>query len=171
MHYGLVFPTTDPHVVPDLSAEAEAAGWDGIFIPDSINIHPKFNNGVPMETHDPWIVLAAVALRTERLRFGTMLTAPARRRPWKLARELTTLDHLSNGRLILSGWARSTIRASETSASRPAAGPARSCWTRVWPSWMASGAANRSLTTASITSWRTSPSRQRRSRSRASRSG
>jgi alkanesulfonate monooxygenase SsuD/methylene tetrahydromethanopterin reductase-like flavin-dependent oxidoreductase (luciferase family) len=102
MQYGLVFPTTGVHLVPDLAAEAEAAGWDGVFIPDSINIDPKFNAGVPMETHDPWIVLAAVVLRTESIRFGTMLTAPSRRRPWKLARELTTLDHLSNGRLILS---------------------------------------------------------------------
>ncbi len=102
MQYGLVLPTTDVHVVPELAAEAESAGWDGIFIPDSINIHPKFLNGVPMETHDPWIVLAAVAIRTQRIRFGTMLTAPSRRRPWKLARETTTLDQLSNGRLILS---------------------------------------------------------------------
>jgi alkanesulfonate monooxygenase SsuD/methylene tetrahydromethanopterin reductase-like flavin-dependent oxidoreductase (luciferase family) len=102
MQYGLVFPTTDVHLVPDLASEAEAAGWDGVFIPDSINIDPKFNAGVPIETHDPWIVLAAVALRTQRIRFGTMLTAPSRRRPWKLARELTTLDHLSNGRSTLS---------------------------------------------------------------------
>lgn len=102
MQYGLVFPTTDVQLVPDLAAEAEAAGWDGVFIPDSINIDPKFNAGVPMETHDPWVVLAAVALRTQRIRFGAMLSAPSRRRPWKLARELTTLDHLSNGRSILS---------------------------------------------------------------------
>ncbi len=33
--------------------------------------------------------------------FGTMLTPLSRRRPWKVARETVTLDHLSNGRLIL----------------------------------------------------------------------
>lgn len=101
MQYGLVFPMLDVRVVPGLAAEAEAAGWDGVFIPDCINIDPRFNGGLPMPADDPWIILAAVAMRTERIRFGTMLTPPSRRRPWKLARELTTLDQLSNGRVVL----------------------------------------------------------------------
>ncbi len=41
-------------------------------------------------------------MRTERVRIGTMLTPVSRRRPWKLAGETVTLDHLSGGRLILS---------------------------------------------------------------------
>lgn len=40
-------------------------------------------------------------MRTERVRIGTMLTPVSRRRPWKLARETSTLDRLSKGRLIL----------------------------------------------------------------------
>jgi alkanesulfonate monooxygenase SsuD/methylene tetrahydromethanopterin reductase-like flavin-dependent oxidoreductase (luciferase family) len=52
-------------------------------------------------TCDPWIALTAMALHTERVRIGTMVTPIARRRPWKLARETVTLDHLSKGRLIL----------------------------------------------------------------------
>ena len=51
--------------------------------------------------YDPWLMLAAIALRTKHVRIGAMLTPPSRRRPWKLARETVTLDHLSNGRLIL----------------------------------------------------------------------
>ena len=43
---------------------------------------------------------AAIALTTERLRIGTLVTPVPRRRPVKLARETVTLDHLSNGRLI-----------------------------------------------------------------------
>jgi len=54
-----------------------------------------------MEAYDPWVVMAAMAMRTERVRIGAMLTPPARRRPWKLARETVALDHLSNGRLVL----------------------------------------------------------------------
>jgi alkanesulfonate monooxygenase SsuD/methylene tetrahydromethanopterin reductase-like flavin-dependent oxidoreductase (luciferase family) len=53
------------------------------------------------ETYDPWIMLAAIATRTERLRFGPLITPLSRRRPWKLARETVTLDHLSHGRLVL----------------------------------------------------------------------
>jgi alkanesulfonate monooxygenase SsuD/methylene tetrahydromethanopterin reductase-like flavin-dependent oxidoreductase (luciferase family) len=42
-----------------------------------------------------------MAVRTDTIRLGTEVTPVARRRPWKLARELVTLDHLSNGRMIL----------------------------------------------------------------------
>jgi alkanesulfonate monooxygenase SsuD/methylene tetrahydromethanopterin reductase-like flavin-dependent oxidoreductase (luciferase family) len=42
-----------------------------------------------------------MAMRTERIRLGTLVTALPRRRPWKLARETLTLDQLSGGRLIL----------------------------------------------------------------------
>jgi alkanesulfonate monooxygenase SsuD/methylene tetrahydromethanopterin reductase-like flavin-dependent oxidoreductase (luciferase family) len=42
-----------------------------------------------------------MALDTSRVRLGTEVTALPRRRPWKLAREVVTLDHLSNGRMIL----------------------------------------------------------------------
>jgi len=47
------------------------------------------------------ITMAAMAMRTERVRLGAIVTPPARRRPWKLARETMTLDRLSNGRLVL----------------------------------------------------------------------
>jgi alkanesulfonate monooxygenase SsuD/methylene tetrahydromethanopterin reductase-like flavin-dependent oxidoreductase (luciferase family) len=42
-----------------------------------------------------------MAMRTERVRLGAIVFAPTRRRPWKLAREALTLDHLSSGRLVL----------------------------------------------------------------------
>lgn len=100
MQYGFVIPGGDIHSIAELAHAAEAAGWDGVFIPDCICIE-----GLPDPAFlgfDPWVVLAAMAMRTERVRLGTMLTAISRRRPWKLARELTTLDHLSRGRMILS---------------------------------------------------------------------
>lgn len=50
---------------------------------------------------DPWIVLSAVACATQTMRLGPLVTPPARRRVQKLARETVTLDHLSDGRLIL----------------------------------------------------------------------
>jgi alkanesulfonate monooxygenase SsuD/methylene tetrahydromethanopterin reductase-like flavin-dependent oxidoreductase (luciferase family) len=48
---------------------------------------------------DPWILLTAAALATTRLRVGTLLTPVARRRPEQLARQVATLDSLSNGRV------------------------------------------------------------------------
>ncbi|MFL5675828.1 MAG: LLM class flavin-dependent oxidoreductase, partial [Chloroflexota bacterium] len=54
-----------------------------------------------MDIYDPWVVMAAMAMRTERVRLGAIVSPPSRRRPWKLARETMTLDRLSNGRLVL----------------------------------------------------------------------
>jgi len=79
-----------------MSAEAEAAGWDGVFLWD----HVRWRDPVS-SVADPWIMLAAIATATERLRLGPMVTPLARRRPVKVARETVTLDQLSGGRLTL----------------------------------------------------------------------
>jgi alkanesulfonate monooxygenase SsuD/methylene tetrahydromethanopterin reductase-like flavin-dependent oxidoreductase (luciferase family) len=94
MQFGFIVTTGDPRTVADLAAEAEVAGWDGVFYYDAIAI-----GDAPL--YDPWVVMTAMAMRTERVRLGAIVTPPARRRPWKLAREAMTLDRLSNGRLIL----------------------------------------------------------------------
>jgi hypothetical protein len=98
MKYGFVIEGGDAIAIAELTHEAEAAGWDGVFIADAIDI--GIPNSPPFPWFDPWIVLAAMAMRTERIRIGTLITPVPRRRPWKLARETTTLDHLSKGRLI-----------------------------------------------------------------------
>lgn len=98
MKYGVVIEGGDPMVTSDLTQEAEAAGWDGVFIADGIDI--AMPNSPPMPWFDPWIVLAAMALRTSTIRLGMLITPVPRRRPWKLARETITLDQLSKGRLI-----------------------------------------------------------------------
>ena len=50
---------------------------------------------------DPWVALTAIALRTRTIRLGTRLMPPPRRRPWMVARETVSLDHISGGRLVL----------------------------------------------------------------------
>jgi alkanesulfonate monooxygenase SsuD/methylene tetrahydromethanopterin reductase-like flavin-dependent oxidoreductase (luciferase family) len=94
LRYGFVIPKGSPRVVSELAREVEKAGWDGAFYWDGIFVGD-------LETYDPWVVMAAMAMRTERVRIGAVLTPPARRRPWKLARETVALDHLSGGRLVL----------------------------------------------------------------------
>jgi alkanesulfonate monooxygenase SsuD/methylene tetrahydromethanopterin reductase-like flavin-dependent oxidoreductase (luciferase family) len=90
-------PYADPRTVAALAADAEAAGWDGLFIWD----HVTFIKVWTLEIGDPWIILTAAALATERIRLGTLVTPLPRRRPSKLARETVTLDRLSGGRLVL----------------------------------------------------------------------
>ena len=98
MKYGFVIDGGDAIATSELACEAEASGWDGVFIADAIEI--GIPNHPPFPWFDPWVVLSAMAMRTERICIGTMITPVPRRRPWKLARETVTLDHLSKGRLI-----------------------------------------------------------------------
>lgn len=86
---------SDPRRVAELAAEAEAAGFDGVFVWD----HVLYRDPV-VDIADPWITLAAIACATDRIRIGPMVTPVPRRRPQKLARETVTLDHLSGGRLV-----------------------------------------------------------------------
>ncbi|MCC6313651.1 MAG: LLM class flavin-dependent oxidoreductase [Thermomicrobiales bacterium] len=97
MKYGFVIPTGDPGTVAELAHELEATGWDGAFYWDGMHTTGEWSGDV----YDPWVVMAAMAMRTERVRIGAIVTPPSRRRPWKLARETMTLDRLSNGRLIV----------------------------------------------------------------------
>ena len=74
---------------------AEAAGWDALLLGYSLG-------------HGPVGDARACAVKTERVRLGTIIITPvSRRRPWKLSAEIATLDQLSNGRAILTaGLAR-----------------------------------------------------------------
>ena len=100
MRYGISIPNfgdwADPRTMVDLARDAEAAGWDGFFLWD----HVRFS-ATPLPVQDPWSLLAAIAVTTERLVIGPMVTPLQRRRPWIVARQAVTVDHLSNGRLIL----------------------------------------------------------------------
>lgn len=101
MRFGLDMPNfaefADPETVVSLARDAEAAGWDGFFLWDHINVFGE----TPVPVADPWVLLAAVAGATRRISLGTMVTPLPRRRPWVLARQTATLDQLSKGRVIL----------------------------------------------------------------------
>jgi alkanesulfonate monooxygenase SsuD/methylene tetrahydromethanopterin reductase-like flavin-dependent oxidoreductase (luciferase family) len=86
----------DPRLLVDLACRAEASGWDGVFIWDHLAYHEP-----SWAVADPYITVAAIAAHTSRVRVGVLIAALARRRPWKFAREMATLDVLSEGRLIV----------------------------------------------------------------------
>lgn len=90
MRHGFVLPHGDARVAADMAREAERAGWDGFFVWEAV------------WGYDAWVLLAAAAMQTERIKLGTMLTPPSRMRPWDLAGKTMTVDRLSNGRVILA---------------------------------------------------------------------
>ncbi len=102
MLYGAYVPNFGPYgdvrYLADLAYEAEEVGWDGFFLWDQVSkttLTPGFD---PMV--DPWVALTAIALRTRTIRLGPLVTPLSRRRPWMVARETISVDHLSGGRLI-----------------------------------------------------------------------
>jgi alkanesulfonate monooxygenase SsuD/methylene tetrahydromethanopterin reductase-like flavin-dependent oxidoreductase (luciferase family) len=89
----------DPERLVSLAREAERAGWDGFFLYDHV-ADDAYGASPGDDVADPWILLAAIASETSRIRLGPLVTPVARRRPAKLAREIASLDRLSQGRLI-----------------------------------------------------------------------
>lgn len=98
MRFGLSIPNfADPRRLLDVARAADVSGWDGFFLWDHIVV----SRAEPVPVVEPWTVLAAAATATTRVRLGTLVTPLPRRRPWVLARQVTTVDHLSGGRAVL----------------------------------------------------------------------
>ncbi len=94
MRVGIVGSFGSARQVIEMAVAAEEHGWDGFFTWDAISL------GLP-DIWDPWSILAAGATRTERITLGALVFALPRRRPWEVARQSLTIDHLSGGRLVL----------------------------------------------------------------------
>jgi alkanesulfonate monooxygenase SsuD/methylene tetrahydromethanopterin reductase-like flavin-dependent oxidoreductase (luciferase family) len=86
----------DAEAVATVARAAEAAGWDAVFVWDHV-VHDKRHR---RSFGDPWILLTAAALATTRIKLGPMVTPIPRRRPEQVARQVSTLDNLSAGRVI-----------------------------------------------------------------------
>src|SRR3954468_22257387 len=103
VHFSINIPNfgdfADARTVAKVATAAEAAGWDALFVWDHVVHDKRMRRGQPFG--DPWMLLTAAALATSRLRLGTLVTPVARRRPEQLARQVATLDQLSDGRATL----------------------------------------------------------------------
>jgi alkanesulfonate monooxygenase SsuD/methylene tetrahydromethanopterin reductase-like flavin-dependent oxidoreductase (luciferase family) len=98
MRYGLSLPNVGPTAeLVRIAVSAEANGWDGVFLWDHLHLRRELR----LDVVDPWVMLGAFATVTERVRLGALVTPLSRRRPWKVAKEVVTADHLSGGRLVV----------------------------------------------------------------------
>ena len=117
MDLGLIMFPTDYSIGPAaLATEAENRGYGTLWFPEHTHIpvgrrtpYPA-GGELPQEyshTLDPFVALAAAAAVTERLRLGTGICLVAQHDPIVLAKEVASLDHISNGRFVFGigvGW-------------------------------------------------------------------
>ena len=97
---GVLIPTREmvmsgrPETAPllTMAEHAEAAGFDSVWIGDSITARPR---------HEPLTLMAAIAARTQHVKIGTGVLLPALRNPVVLAHAVATLDRVAEGRIIL----------------------------------------------------------------------
>jgi len=118
VRFGLTMFATDVAMeVPDLAVEAEARGFDSIWIPEHTHIPTSRRTPPPTgdaelaeeykRTVDPLIALAVAAGRTERIHLGTGVLLPAQRDPIVTAKAVATLQNAADGRIELGvgfGW-------------------------------------------------------------------
>lgn len=99
-------------VVKEAILEADTAGFDGALIPDHYmwgTRDPSRQRPDDYVTLDSWVLLSFLAAKTEQIYLGTRVTPIPFRPPGILAKMVSTLDVLSNGRIILgvgAGWSK-----------------------------------------------------------------
>lgn len=105
MRFGVTLPTSgvgdDPRAILELAIAAEKAGWDGVFIWDYPFAGPEYGPEIH-KVHEAWTLLGAMAIQTERVLLGTMITALPWRTPWVIAKQASSIQALSHGRFVLS---------------------------------------------------------------------
>jgi probable F420-dependent oxidoreductase len=117
--FGIVMFPTDYAIDPvTLGRAVEERGFDSLFFPEHTHIPASRRTPWPggadlpreySHTYDVFVALTAVAATTERLLLGTGICLVVERDPITLAKEVASLDFLSNGRLLFGvggGWNR-----------------------------------------------------------------
>ncbi len=117
MDFGVtIFATEDTIRIDELAREAEARGFESLWVPEHTHIpasrRTPFPGGEPLPREysrclDPFVALTAAAMATTRLKVGTGICLIVERDPIVTAKEVASLDLLSGGRFQLGiggGW-------------------------------------------------------------------
>lgn len=96
-----------PAEVFDSARWIEANGWHGLWYADHYMPNTDSEEIRPGDAHECWAILPAVAALTQRIRIGSLVAPTSIHHPAILANRATTIDHISNGRMVLgigAGW-------------------------------------------------------------------
>src|SRR5262245_52407511 len=128
MQFGILMFAADYAIRPDeLAREAEARGFESLFFPEHTHIPASRRTPWPggaelpkeyWHTHDLFVALAMAAAVTTKIKIGSGICLVIERDPITLAKEVASLDFLSNGRVIFgigAGWNREEMEDHGTS--------------------------------------------------------
>ncbi len=117
MKFGVLMFPTDYAIPPaDLAVAAEERGFESIFFPEHTHIPASRRSAWPggaelpkeyWHTHDLFVALAAAATATKRIKVGSGICLVVERDPILTAKEVASVDFLSNGRMLFGiggGW-------------------------------------------------------------------
>jgi probable F420-dependent oxidoreductase len=111
-HYDFSLPGVSPitfEAVAEQAVRAERLGFDSVWVSDHLfaSLERYGGDGTRFGSLEPLTTLAGLAMRTERVRLGTLVLSAGFRHPAVLGKSATAVDRLSNGRLELgigAGW-------------------------------------------------------------------
>jgi alkanesulfonate monooxygenase SsuD/methylene tetrahydromethanopterin reductase-like flavin-dependent oxidoreductase (luciferase family) len=87
------------HEAFSTAAHAEEWGFDGVWLAERHFAPPESGRAIPSVVASPLIIATAIAARTTRIRVGTAVLVVPLGHPVRMAEEVATLDHISQGRL------------------------------------------------------------------------
>jgi probable F420-dependent oxidoreductase len=131
MKFGVSMFMTDYALYPDILAkEAEARGFESLWFPEHTHIPASRKSAYPgggelpqqyYHSLDPFVALTAAATVTEKIKLGTGIALVIERDPITLAKEVASIDYVSNGRFLFGiggGWNREEMENHGTDPSR-----------------------------------------------------